>query len=299
MSFVPGGDVDLVALDLPLELHGRLALDDAETELRGHLLGIVGVDRQLAGNLLVGQIEAHQVQAQHPDREWLMMAGEHGARQIIEATAAYLAQIPSPLWLRFIVPLSGDVRRVAVGAMHAVGPAHRADGLVALCIVDQQADLEHPPTLILSTAVSNFLSTLVADGSPPERRMSLARNLYLAKPCTKDELLARLWESNQWPDNVPRRRIDTMVASSGRDAAAGGTERSPLPATSSEGDATRVTVEVTLGGDTGPSASPPGAPPWPREAEKEARGGDTAEAAAATSTSATENPQNEEGGTGP
>lgn len=77
------------------------------------------------------------------------------------------------------------------------------------------------------TAKDLFDMFEVVPGPGIGQLLSLARNLYLAKPCTKDELLARLWESDQWPDNVPRRRIDMMATSSGRDAATGGTEDNP------------------------------------------------------------------------
>src|SRR3954470_3358824 len=51
MALVPGHHVDLVAFDLAAELDLGLPLDDAFAELRGHDLGIIGVDPQLLGDL--------------------------------------------------------------------------------------------------------------------------------------------------------------------------------------------------------------------------------------------------------
>src|SRR4029453_17371310 len=43
------------------------------TELGRHLLHIPPIQRQFVGNLLVGYIQSHEVETQHPDFQWLMM----------------------------------------------------------------------------------------------------------------------------------------------------------------------------------------------------------------------------------
>jgi hypothetical protein len=48
-----GHHIDLSALDLAHEHDLGFALDDPLPELRGHHLGVVGVDPQLLGDLLV------------------------------------------------------------------------------------------------------------------------------------------------------------------------------------------------------------------------------------------------------
>ena len=55
------------------------------TELGRHLLHITAMQRQFVGNLLVGYIQAHEVETQHPDFLRLMMSGKDGVRQIIKA----------------------------------------------------------------------------------------------------------------------------------------------------------------------------------------------------------------------
>ena len=93
---MPGHDVHLVALDLAVELDLGLAHDDPLAELRGHDLGVVGVDTQLLGDLLVGEVQPHEVQAQHPDPQRLVMPGEDRPGQVVEPRPAGVAAISLP-----------------------------------------------------------------------------------------------------------------------------------------------------------------------------------------------------------
>jgi hypothetical protein len=63
VSLVSGHHVNLIAFDLAAEHDFGLALDDPLTELRGHHLGVIGIDPQLLGDLLVGEVQAHEVEA--------------------------------------------------------------------------------------------------------------------------------------------------------------------------------------------------------------------------------------------
>ena len=55
-----GDDVDLVAFDLAGENDLGLVLDDALPQLRAHPLGVVRIEIQLAGDLLVGEIQPEE-----------------------------------------------------------------------------------------------------------------------------------------------------------------------------------------------------------------------------------------------
>jgi hypothetical protein len=62
-----------VAFDLAAQLDLGLPLDDAVTKPSGHRLGIIGIDLQLLGDLLVREVQAHEVQAQDPDpKRWML-----------------------------------------------------------------------------------------------------------------------------------------------------------------------------------------------------------------------------------
>lgn len=140
---MPGHDVDLVAFDLAAELDLGLALDDALAELGGHHLGVIGIDPQLLGDLLVGEVQPHEVQAQDPDPQRLVMPGEDGLTEVVEPLAAAMAPIALPLGLGLIPAVPGRPVGVALGAPHAVRPTHCPDGLEALGIVDEGLEIEH------------------------------------------------------------------------------------------------------------------------------------------------------------
>ena len=105
-------------------------------------MGVVGVKIQLLGDLLVGEVQPHEVQDQDPDPERLVVAGEDGVGQVIEAPAAGPALVPLPMRLGLIPALLDDLGRIAVGAAGAVRPAEVADHLVALGVVDDPQDID-------------------------------------------------------------------------------------------------------------------------------------------------------------
>src|SRR5262245_11639136 len=113
MAFMPGHDVDFVALDLAFQSHRRPALDDALPQPSGHVLDITTVEIELLSNLLIRQIQAHEVQAQHPDLQRLMMAGEDGSGEIIEAALTVVAVVPLSMGLGIIPAVLDDVPGVA------------------------------------------------------------------------------------------------------------------------------------------------------------------------------------------
>src|SRR4051794_40825762 len=98
------------------------------------------------------------------------MAGEDGPTQVIEPLAASPAEIALPHGLGVVVPVLGDHGGAALGARHAVGPAHGPDSLEALGVVDQGLDVDHRRASlgsepIVSTAESTPEMTLPV--SPP------------------------------------------------------------------------------------------------------------------------------------
>ena len=64
---MPGDDVDLIDLHLTRRLHRRDLGGQAGAQLLGHALHIGGTQVELLGDLPVRQVEAHEVEAQHPD----------------------------------------------------------------------------------------------------------------------------------------------------------------------------------------------------------------------------------------
>jgi len=94
------------------------------------------------GDLAVGEIEAHEIQAQHPDAQRLMMAGEDRPGQVIETATAPFAPVALPVLLGVVNAVADDGAAGAAGAADAAGPAMLPDHLVALCVVDEGGEID-------------------------------------------------------------------------------------------------------------------------------------------------------------
>jgi hypothetical protein len=135
-------DVDLVGLHLTVEPHLGLALDQTLTKLAGHGLDVALVEVEFLGDLPVRQVEAHEIQAQHPDPQWLVMAGQNRAGEVVETRLAVLAQ-PALARVPDIVPAVPDhVGAVAGRAPHTGRPAMLADQVEALGVVEQRGQAD-------------------------------------------------------------------------------------------------------------------------------------------------------------
>ena len=82
--------IDFVAFDFPRKRHRRLLGDDAFTQLLGHLLNVVFVQVQFLSNLLIRQIQPHEIQTQNPRPQRPMMTSENCPGQIVKPFATGL-----------------------------------------------------------------------------------------------------------------------------------------------------------------------------------------------------------------
>jgi len=105
LTLVPGHDVDLVNLHLALQFHRRRFGDQPSAQLLRHGLHVRDGQAQLIRDLPVGEVQAHEIQAQHPDPQRLMMAGQHRAGEVVEAGRARLASVTLTVRLRLIAPV--------------------------------------------------------------------------------------------------------------------------------------------------------------------------------------------------
>jgi hypothetical protein len=71
---------------------------------------VILIQSKFCGHLMVREVEAHKVQAQHPPPQGLMMTGKDGVSQIVEASFTGRAQRALTLGLGVIVPLFGHLR---------------------------------------------------------------------------------------------------------------------------------------------------------------------------------------------
>ncbi|CAN5890544.1 hypothetical protein BH23PLA1_BH23PLA1_37070 [soil metagenome] len=81
-------DIDFVAFDLTLQHDRRATGNDPLAELLDHRPGVILVDVELLGDLQSRQVQAHEIQACDPGSQRLVMAGEDGVGEVVEASAA-------------------------------------------------------------------------------------------------------------------------------------------------------------------------------------------------------------------
>jgi hypothetical protein len=110
---------------------------DPLTQLRRHLVHVATIHVQFVGNLVVGQIQAHEIQTQYPHLERLMMAGKNGVRQIIKALVTVVTRVALTSSFRVIKATLDDLCGRTRGACDALWSAQFAYRLITLHIIDQ------------------------------------------------------------------------------------------------------------------------------------------------------------------
>lgn len=119
LAFMPGDEVHFVAFDLARQGY-RVFFIDPVAQVLSHAVQIILVQVQFLGNLGVGQVQAHEVQTQHPYRQRLVMACQHRAGQVVEAFAARLALIALAMLLRIRKAAPDRFAAIAMRATDAV-----------------------------------------------------------------------------------------------------------------------------------------------------------------------------------
>jgi hypothetical protein len=157
MPFVAGDDVNLVAFDRALKLRFGLEVDHAATQLRGHLMDVILVEVKFLGDLLVRQIEPHQVQAQDPFPQRLMVMSEDRIGQVVEIAVAGLAVIALSLPLSLMEAAPPNLVGLTPDAADALRPAELAHALITFRVVDQIVDSEHAGSMRRSVSLSKIV----------------------------------------------------------------------------------------------------------------------------------------------
>ena len=136
-ALVPSHHVNLIDLDFPLQRHGRGLDHQTVAQLIRHGLRIGPAELQLPGDLPVGEVQAHEVKAQYPHAQRLVMAGQHRAGEVVEAPSTRLAAVALPAGLRLVTAVADHCRACTEGALDTLGPAMLAHQGEALGVVNQ------------------------------------------------------------------------------------------------------------------------------------------------------------------
>ena len=101
---------------------------DPFTQGSRHLVDIAAIDVQLVGNLVVGHIQPHEIQTQHPHFQGLMMSCKNRVRQIIKACVTVGTRIALTGGFRVIKATLDDMLDSQEG--HATPSGHRSSRTV-------------------------------------------------------------------------------------------------------------------------------------------------------------------------
>jgi hypothetical protein len=137
-----GRDIYFVAFHDALQHFGRTRRPDPGAQLLGHRLHVAHVEVEFPGDLLVRQVQAHEVKTQDPEPQRLMMAGENSVGEVVEARLTGQAPVALPVPLPLVMAVSRHLVAAALRALHALGPTQMPDGLEASGIVDQGLDVD-------------------------------------------------------------------------------------------------------------------------------------------------------------
>jgi hypothetical protein len=138
LPFVTSHNVSLIQLHFTREfLLWLCRRNDARAQLLTHALRIVFMQTQLVGNLPVRQVQSHQVQTTYPHRQALVAACKNGLTQVIEVVLTRLTAVVLSLRLLGVVALLADRVTPATWAPHLFRPAHLANHVIALGVIEQ------------------------------------------------------------------------------------------------------------------------------------------------------------------
>ena len=140
-------NVDLITFHLVGSRRSRRLAHYPLASLPGHLLHVVFMKIEFVGNLVVREVESHEIQAQYPHPQGLMMAGKDRVRQIIKASLAGLAQVALTLGLGVVTSLLGNVTTITLGTRDTLGPAEEADSLKTFGVVDERLYVYHDASI--------------------------------------------------------------------------------------------------------------------------------------------------------
>ena len=84
---------------------------------------VVLIAIECLGNVVVREVEPHEIQAQYPHPKGLMMTGKDRVRHIVKTSLAGLAQVALTLGLGVIAPLLSNLKTLTAWTTDTVWPA--------------------------------------------------------------------------------------------------------------------------------------------------------------------------------
>src|SRR3954462_15626416 len=134
VALVSGDDIDLVGLDRAFQRRLGDLGNQTFAKMRRHIVDVIVVQAQLLSDLLVRQVQPHEIQTQDPGPKRLMVSGQNSPAQVIEPRSAVLTPVPLPISLGFIMAMADHGGAGTARAANAVRPSIVPDQLIARAI---------------------------------------------------------------------------------------------------------------------------------------------------------------------
>jgi hypothetical protein len=142
MTFMPGRHLNFVGFHLATQGNRRF-FHDTFAKVCGHGVGFIDRQVYFDGDLLIGEVQTHQVQMHHSGAEGQMPALENGARQMIKLGITGQALVPLPITIAVKMSPFEDLFGVTLEALDVFLPAQVTDDLVTLRIINQLFQVDH------------------------------------------------------------------------------------------------------------------------------------------------------------
>jgi hypothetical protein len=105
-------------------------------------MDVVFIQAEFPGDLKIGEVQSHEIQAQYPDPERLVMACQDRPGQIIEATAAAIATVALAVRLFLIMTVTDHRMARTARTANAIGPTMLTDQIEALAVIDERGEVD-------------------------------------------------------------------------------------------------------------------------------------------------------------
>src|SRR4051795_9203572 len=142
LALVAGHPVNLIDLHLTLQPGCWDFGHEATAQMFRHRLHVGRAQAQLQGDLPVREVQAHEVEAQHPHPQRPMVSGQRRAGEVVKAPGAGLTAIALPMRLGVVASIADHRTAAAAGAAHALGPAMLAHQREALGVIQQPREVD-------------------------------------------------------------------------------------------------------------------------------------------------------------
>ena len=121
------------------------ACHDPCPQLSGHLVSAVFIHTQLMSDLPVRQIQTHEIQAQQPDSQRLVLACQNRISEIIKIPTAAATHVTLTIRSSLIHPPLRHSHRLAMTATHPLRPTQLPNHRKALRIINQRQKSKFRP----------------------------------------------------------------------------------------------------------------------------------------------------------